>query len=291
MLTTPTPQEDPRPLLRLLQAYVQADVQSPDELSRIQQREREATTTQVAARLSAGRARRFRWLLAATQGAIQLRERARMKQALLYTRLRHIALHLGDRLVEQGVLGCRDDIFFLTTDEVLERVAARPAIEPGDAYPDLTELIETRRCALDSAATEAPPDIIVLARGASWSPATAARPATGAGPPARHLTGNGACGGSATGVATVVLDVAQSNRVQAGQILVTRQTDPGWATVFFLVRGLVIERGGMLSHGAIIAREYGIPAVVGVPNATRLIADGERIHVDGDKGIVELSTG
>jgi pyruvate,water dikinase len=89
----------------------------------------------------------------------------------------------------------------------------------------------------------------------------------------------------------VVLDVAQSNRVQAGQILVTRQTDPGWATVFFLVRGLVIERGGMLSHGAIIAREYGIPAVVGVPNATRLIADGERIHVDGDKGIVELGAG
>ena len=124
MLTTPTPQEDPRPLLRLLQAYVRADVRSPDELTRIQQREREAMTARVAARLSPSRARRFRWLLAATQGAIQLRERARMKQALLYTRLRHIALHLGDRLVEQTALGRRDDVFFLTTDEVLERIAS-----------------------------------------------------------------------------------------------------------------------------------------------------------------------
>ena len=69
----------------------------------------------------------------------------------------------------------------------------------------------------------------------------------------------------------------------------TRQTDPGWATVFFLVQGLVIERGGMLSHGAIIAREYGIPAVVGVPEATRLIRDGQQLRVDGDQGVVEVN--
>jgi pyruvate,water dikinase len=83
--------------------------------------------------------------------------------------------------------------------------------------------------------------------------------------------------------------VAQVGRIQAGQILVTRQTDPGWATVFFLVHGLVIERGGMLSHGAIIAREYGIPAVIGVTDATRLIHDGDRLRVDGDRGLVEFS--
>jgi pyruvate,water dikinase len=75
---------------------------------------------------------------------------------------------------------------------------------------------------------------------------------------------------------------------RAGEILVTRQTDPGWAAVFFLTKGLVIERGGMLSHGAIIAREYGIPAVVGVNDATRRIRSGERIRVDGDNGVVEL---
>jgi pyruvate,water dikinase len=70
--------------------------------------------------------------------------------------------------------------------------------------------------------------------------------------------------------------------------LITRQTDPGWGPIFPLISGLVIERGGMLSHGAIIAREFGIPAVVGVKDATRLIPDGKAIVVDGDKGLVRL---
>jgi pyruvate,water dikinase len=296
MLTTPTPLEDPRPLLRLLQAYVRADVRSPDEVARTQQQEREATTVRVAGQLAPaglwrhlpfGRPRRFLWLLAATQGAIQLRERARMKQALLYTRLRHIALHLGDRLVEQGVFDRREDVFFLTTDEVLEQAVTDPVVTAAPRL-DFAELIEARRRAFDAAAGNAAPDVLVLPQGAQWTPTTTVRAAGHATASARQLSGTGACGGSAIGVAAIVLDVAEADRIQAGQILVTRHTDPGWATVFFLVQGLVIERGGMLSHGAIIAREYGIPAVVGVPDATRLIADGDRIRVEGDQGIVEL---
>jgi pyruvate,water dikinase len=81
--------------------------------------------------------------------------------------------------------------------------------------------------------------------------------------------------------------VQDADRLEPGRILVTRQTDPGWASVFFLVKGLVVERGGMLSHGAIIAREYGIPAVVGVAHATRLIRNGDTVRVDGDLGMVE----
>ena len=88
-----------------------------------------------------------------------------------------------------------------------------------------------------------------------------------------------------------MLEVTEADRVRAGDILVTRQTDPGWATVFFLIKGLVIERGGMLSHGAIIAREYGIPAVVGVPEATQHIRTGDRVRVDGDKGVIEFCRG
>ena len=73
-----------------------------------------------------------------------------------------------------------------------------------------------------------------------------------------------------------------------GDVLVTRQTDPGWGPVFFLIKGLVMERGGMLSHGAILAREYGIPTVVGVHNATKQISHGQTITVNGDRGIVQL---
>jgi pyruvate,water dikinase len=102
------------------------------------------------------------------------------------------------------------------------------------------------------------------------------------------MKGIGACGGSVVGPAAVVLDVTQADTLPAGTILVTRQTDPGWAAVFFLVKGLVVERGGMLSHGAIIAREYGIPAVVGLRGATQWIRNGGRVRVDGDAGVVEL---
>jgi pyruvate,water dikinase len=106
-----------------------------------------------------------------------------------------------------------------------------------------------------------------------------------------RLTGVGACGGSSTARAAVLLDVTESHRLTPGSILVTRQTDPGWGPIFPLISGLVIERGGMLSHGAIIAREFGIPSVVGVRNATRLIPHGGSITVDGDRGLVQLLAG
>ena len=84
----------------------------------------------------------------------------------------------------------------------------------------------------------------------------------------------------------MLTDVTETHRLRKGDILVTRQTDPGWGAVFPLISGLIMERGGMLSHGAIIAREFGIPSVVGVPCATEAIAHGADVHVDGDRGTV-----
>ncbi len=83
-------------------------------------------------------------------------------------------------------------------------------------------------------------------------------------------------------------DVSEAERLERGDVLVTKQTDPGWGPVFFLIAGLVIERGGMLSHGAILAREFGIPCVVGVKDATRVIPDGATITVDADGGCVHV---
>ena len=91
-----------------------------------------------------------------------------------------------------------------------------------------------------------------------------------------------------TGRAVVLGDASEAGRLAAEDILITRQTDPGWAPVFFLIKGLVIERGGMLSHGAIVAREFGIPCVVGVANATRELFQAGQIEVDGDRGEVHV---
>ena len=102
------------------------------------------------------------------------------------------------------------------------------------------------------------------------------------------LTGIAAAGGKVTARATVALAKEDFHRVKAGDILVAPQTDPGWATVLFLVRGLVMERGGMLSHGAIIAREFGIPSVIAIPHATLRIPQASTLRVDGDKGHVYI---
>jgi pyruvate,water dikinase len=104
----------------------------------------------------------------------------------------------------------------------------------------------------------------------------------------RTLRGAGACGGRVKGRAVVLTDASQAGRLSADDILITRQTDPGWAPVFFLIKGLVIERGGMLSHGAIVAREFGIPCVVGVAQATRELFQAGQIEVDGDRGEVHV---
>jgi len=171
------------------------------------------------------------------------------------------------------VLKSRDDVFFLTIDEAIALA--------GDASLGATS-VRARKQAHAAYLELEPPENLVLERGKQWIPVpSSAPPAARAG---ERMYGSGACGGSAFGAAAVALDVQDA---EPGRILVTRQTDPGWASVFFLVKGLVVERGGMLSHGAIIAREYGIPAVVGVAHATSVIRNGDTLRVDGDLGVVE----
>jgi phosphoenolpyruvate synthase/pyruvate phosphate dikinase len=105
--------------------------------------------------------------------------------------------------------------------------------------------------------------------------------------PAGALAGLGVSAGTVEGRARVILDIAEAD-LEPGDILVTAYTDPSWTALFVAVAGLVTEVGGLMTHGAVIAREYGLPAVVGVVDATRLIADGQRIRVHGADGYVEI---
>ncbi|CAN5847910.1 hypothetical protein BH24ACI5_BH24ACI5_12120 [soil metagenome] len=295
MLTVPSFQEDPAPLIDLLKSYAAMDGEPPADQLKRQAAGRVRDTAQMLATL---RKRPVsRWLpflrqstvagvlLRWTQRSIQLRERARLKQALLYSRLRRISLALGERLAGRGRLAAADDIFFLTFEEV-DLLASG-----GDMFPGhVRDLVALRRRAHAELSAQNPPDSIRLAAG-EYLDAMASSPAAAAGDGGGRLTGVGACGGSATARAAILLGVTESHRLGAGDILVTRQTDPGWGPIFPLISGLVIERGGMLSHGAIIAREFGIPSVVGVKDATRLIRHGGSITVDGDRGLVLVAAG
>lgn len=285
MLTVPSFQERPAELIDIVRGYAaQADA-SPTQRLSAQQAEREAATRAV---LEAARKRRIvpglslaavvSRVLAATQAAIGLRERARFKQALLYSRLRRVALEIGSRLQANGTLNAADDVFFLTLSELDQRLSGY-AMFPGE----VRGLVAMRREAHARFFEAAPPDVFTAEEGDYPDP-RAVRTARAA--QDGSLRGASVCGGVATGPAKVLTDVVQTCSLVKGDVLVTRQTDPGWAPAFVAIGGLVLERGGMLSHGAILAREYGIPTVVGVAGATERIASGSTVRVDGDRGEV-----
>ncbi len=297
MLTMPSFQERPAALLGILQSYVGSDAESPFDVMRRQDAERTAETQKVFKALAGKKLSWFVPLLTQahvvglvlrwTQRSITFRERARLKQALLYSRCRRIVLAMGEKLVERGSFERRGDVFFLTTQEL-------DALVSGNSmFPyHVKELVARRRSEHAELSAMSPPDTLVLAAGEYLDKPKDARPhsepASQTVEPA-EMAGVGACGGKVTGRASILKDMSESSLLEAGDILVTRQTDPGWGPLFFLIRGLVLERGGMLSHGAIIAREFGIPSVVGVKDATRRIPQGGTVSVDGDRGLVRLA--
>jgi pyruvate,water dikinase len=178
----------------------------------------------------------------------------------------------AERLVERRVLRDKEDIFYLTFQELQDVVRTNRADD---------ELLRRRKDAFRSYQALTPPR--VLTSEGEVITGTYRRGAV----PAGALIGLPVSAGIIEGRARVILDMAKAD-LEAGDILVTTFTDPSWTPLFVAIRGLVTEVGGLMTHGAVIAREYGIPAVVGVERATRLIRDGQRIRVHGTAGYVEM---
>jgi rifampicin phosphotransferase len=207
--------------------------------------------------------------------------------------LRLFYLRVGDRLVDQGRLGASDDIFMLTSDELRNVVAGAGN---ADAANQVRALIQTRREEIDLARTLTPPPFLGAAPTEpppTGNPMERANARFFGGPPQQsdtpgQLNGNAGSRGVATGIARVARTLEEATRVLPGEILVAVTTMPAWTPLFGIVAAVVTETGGPLSHCAIVAREYGIPAVVGAYGATGAIATGQRITVDGGSGIVTL---
>ncbi|MFC1437459.1 rifamycin-inactivating phosphotransferase [Streptacidiphilus sp. N1-10] len=181
-------------------------------------------------------------------------------------------LEEAGRMVRGGLLGEEEDVFHLTFQE-LHDLARTGRVERG--------LVQRRKEAFRVNQALTPPRVIT-SDGEVLSGAYRRDDV-----PAGALVGLPVSAGIVEGRARVVLDMAQAD-LDAGDILVTTYTDPSWSPVFVAVAGLVTEVGGLMTHGAVIAREYGLPAVVGVEQATRLIRDGQRIRVHGAGGYVEI---
>jgi rifampicin phosphotransferase len=181
-------------------------------------------------------------------------------------------LEEAKRLVEAHVLREREDIFYLRLEELPDVV--RTSHVDG-------ELIRRRKDAFESYRALTPPRVLTSdGEGVAGSYRRDDFPA-GA------LVGLPVSAGTIEGRARVILDMAEAD-LEVGDILVTAYTDPSWTPLFVAIKGLVTEVGGLMTHGAVIAREYGLPAVVGVEHATQLIEDGQRIRVHGTEGYVEI---
>jgi phosphoenolpyruvate synthase/pyruvate phosphate dikinase len=181
-------------------------------------------------------------------------------------------LEEAQRLVQAEVLREDEDIFFLTLQELHDVVRTNQVDH---------ELIRRRKVAFSSYQALTPPRVLT-----SDGEAIAGAYRRDGLPPGA-LAGLAVSAGTIEGRARVILDMAEAN-LEPGDILVTASTDPSWSPLFVAIAGLVTEVGGLMTHGAVIAREYGLPAVVGVEHATRLIQDGQRIRVNGTDGYVEV---
>jgi pyruvate,water dikinase len=178
----------------------------------------------------------------------------------------------AERLVQAEVLRKREDIFYLTFQELQEVVRTRQVDQ---------QLIRQRQDEFQSYQSLTPPRVLT-SDGEAIAGAYRRDDV-----PAGALVGLPVSAGTVEGRARVILDMAEAD-LAPGDILVTAYTDPSWTPLFVVIVGLVTEVGGLMTHGAVIAREYGLPAVVGVEHATRLIQDGQRIRVHGTAGYVEI---
>lgn len=266
--------EDPSPIERAVRTI--ADLpESEHAAARIdrQRVQREATETELLAALPAAKRPGARLLLRLTRRFIALREQSKSLSHQVFDTCRAHARALGEALAAQGVLTRPDDVFYLTVDELL--------VMPGE----VRNLVDFRRQRRELYLGLEVPEVF------SGVPQAVPRVETAAGRRSR-LTGVPVAPGRVVGTARVVLDPgAEDNPIEPGEVLVCRTTDPSWVSLMIGAAALVTDIGGVMSHAAIVARELGIPCIVGTGDGTGVIRSGDRLVVDGAAGTVDVERG
>jgi pyruvate,water dikinase len=269
--------EDPTHILGMLANYLQI---TQPELAPDAQFERGAQAAQAMTLELKARARRGGWfyskrihfLLDRIHELTGTREFPKYCFILLFARCRELLFAAGEALAKAGRLEQAEDIFFLTIPEA--RAAA--------SGEDMRALVRERRANYAQEMSRRHIPRVLLSDGTEPGDQSETSGADGA------LRGTPASAGVVTGRARVILDPVGA-RLEPGEILVAPSTDPGWTPLFLSAGGLVMEMGGSMSHGSVVAREYGIPAVVGVLGATEQLVTGQRITVDGSNGVVVIA--
>ncbi|HEU0090070.1 MAG TPA: PEP/pyruvate-binding domain-containing protein [Pseudonocardiaceae bacterium] len=315
-LIDPTLAERPTLMLSLIRDQMVRPLTPAAHVAALQQ-ERSAAVAEAQAKLAARPAAhrdRFERALARAQQAYPVREDSMFHWSAARALLRYAVLELGRRLTDRGQLARAPDVFFLTSDEaaaalrdrtgrrdVVAHRAAERAWAQAHPGPASYGMPSYGRAALVAGAGGAalPPEARHALDVAGWAWAATGehpgRPGTdqpGLDRPAGlALRGVAACAGRYTGPACVITDETGFGKLRPGDVLICPETTAAWSILFPSVGALVTDTGGLLSHPAIIAREYRVPAVLATGNATKLLRDGQIVTVDGCTGEVRVETG
>jgi pyruvate,water dikinase len=279
----PTWRDDPQPVFSFIRSYQDADeAQSPHRQQERLIKERQQMTGFVVNDIQKslfGRlvlAPMFKWILKQTQVYTRERDTMHFEMTRIFPPLRRMFLELGQRWTGRGLMDRAEDIFFLTLEEIQE-IAGTPR--------PVHDVVASRRQKFYNNQRRPWPNVIH--NGAEIY----AEEAEAGEIQASVLQGVPGSPGTASGLSRVIQKPEEFSKLKKGEILVAPFTNPVWTPLFAVAGGVVTEVGGILSHGAIVAREYGIPAVMSVSGATKRLRDGQYVTLDGNKGMIFLDTG
>ena len=223
----------------------------------------------------------FSWVLKNTLRLVKNRENMRFERTRLFGRVREIALCIGMQYASRGIIAEQRDVFYLTIEEMLG------AIDNTVAGGDLRGLVAVRKAEHEQRLAKNLPTRIYVNGVSGFS---VRRSGKRENITADGLTGLACCAGIVQGTARIVTDPRNTDFAR-GQILVARSTDPGWIVLFSLAAGIIVEKGSLLSHAAIVSREMGIPCIVSAPGAMSAIPDGAIVKMDGANGKIVIVEG
>ncbi len=279
-------QEDPAHIFSILSSYLQIEdpEQAPDAVFARGARSALVASQELAARLSRTRfgwlkSRLARFFVSRLRELMGMRESPKFFAVRMMATLRFELLKIGDEFVKSGELDDQDDLFYLTFPEQTAFASGNPSPDGAQSWK---RLISTRREAYRREMIRRQIPRLLLSDGRAFY--------TGMNAPAgstASLIGSPVSPGAITGRVRIVLDPRQSGLLP-GEIMVCPGTDPSWTPLFLTAAGLIMEVGGMMTHGAVVAREYGIPAVVGVDRATTRLQTGQTISMDGSSGEIRI---
>jgi rifampicin phosphotransferase len=278
----PLPADEPSPVVETLKLFLSGEGANPHERQQASTERREQAAENVRLRLKGRKLKSFEKNLARAQKFAPLREDGLAEVGLSYPLLRQVFGELGRRFVQGGMISQAGDIFWLEKDEV---EAGAERLARGESLAVLHRQVAERKAVLRAARSVAPPMGLFQVR---LSGRTLLRMKLGGAKErkGKTLKGVAASPGSVTAPACVLHGPQDFAMMKTGDVLVASLTTPAWTPLFARASAVVTDIGGPLSHGSIVAREYGIPAVLGTDTATRRIRSGQTITVDGNKGVV-----